>query len=347
MTTVTTMAMAISMGPVMATKERGADVTPLLVWLSPSFPVGSFAYSHGLEWAVEAGDVRDAASLEAWLDDLLHHGGPWSDAVLLAHSHRAVTAGDDAKLAEVAALAAALASSREHEDRHGARADPLYRLLAWLSPAYPIGAFSYSHGVETAVEEGFIKDRASLVSLARKCAARRYGPGRRRPVRRRLAGRRGRGLARLRCHRRARGRLARHLGDGAGIAPAGRLVPVDHPHRLAARRARRGALERLGGELALPVAVALAAAAHGIALEQALGGYLHAFTANLISAALRTVPLGQTDGQLALAALETAVNAAARAAMVVASLDEVGTATPLLDWCSLRHETQYTRLFRS
>ena len=42
--------------------------------------------------------------------------------------------------------------------------DPLYRLLAWLSPAYPIGAFSYSHGIETAVEEGFIKDRASLVA---------------------------------------------------------------------------------------------------------------------------------------------------------------------------------------
>ena len=43
--------------------------------------------------------------------------------------------------------------------------DPLYRLLAWLSPAYPIGAFSYSHGVETAVEEGFIKDRASLIEI--------------------------------------------------------------------------------------------------------------------------------------------------------------------------------------
>ena len=41
--------------------------------------------------------------------------------------------------------------------------DPLYRLLAWLSPAYPIGAFSYSHGVETAVEEGLIRDRTSLV----------------------------------------------------------------------------------------------------------------------------------------------------------------------------------------
>ena len=105
--------------------------------------------------------------------------------------------------------------------------------------------------------------------------------------------------------------------------------------------------ERLGGELALPVAVALAAAAHGIALDQALAGYLHAFSANLISAALRAVPLGQSDGQMALAALEGAVHDTTHAAIAVESLDEVGTATPLLDWCSLRHETQYTRLFRS
>jgi urease accessory protein len=105
--------------------------------------------------------------------------------------------------------------------------------------------------------------------------------------------------------------------------------------------------ERMGGELALPVAVALAAAAHGIALKSALGGYLHAFAANLISAAVRTVPLGQTDGQRALAALEPAVRRTAEAALAATSLEEIGTATPLLDWCSLRHETQYTRLFRS
>jgi urease accessory protein len=95
------------------------------------------------------------------------------------------------------------------------------------------------------------------------------------------------------------------------------------------------------------VAVALAAAAHGIALGAALGGYLHAFAANLISAAVRAVPLGQTDGQLALAALESVVRRTAAEAAAAASLDEIGTATPLLDWCSLRHETQYTRLFRS
>ena len=118
------------------------------------------------------------------------------------------------------------------------------------------------------------------------------------------------------------------------------IVAWPHPALTAAH-------ERLGGELALPMAVALAAAAHGIALEATLGGYLHAFTANLISAAVRTVPLGQSDGQLALAALEGAVRRTAEAALAVETLDEVGTATPLLDWCSLSHETQYTRLFRS
>ena len=227
-----------------------------------------------------------------------------------------------------------------------AMAEPLYRLLAWLSPAYPIGAFSYSHGVETAVEEGFIKDRASLVawleSVLRRgtgavdgalfAAAWRAATAEDWPAFDAIAERAAawRGTSEMALESRQQGGSFLSITRTAWPHPA-----LDAAH------------ERLGGELALPVAVALAAAAHGIALEQALAGYLHAFTANLISAALRTVPLGQTDGQLALAALERAVNAAAQAAMVVASLDEVGTGTPLLDWCSLRHETQYTRLFRS
>jgi urease accessory protein len=220
--------------------------------------------------------------------------------------------------------------------------DPLYRLLAWLSPAYPIGAFSYSHGVETAVEEGFVKDRATLVTWLRTVL--RDGTGK---------------------------------VDGALFASAWRAAVAEDwiafdaiAERAAAwRGTSEMALEsrqqggsflsitrtawphksfaRFESELALPVAVALAAAAHDIAVEQALSGYLHAFTANLISAAVRAVPLGQTDGQLALAALEADVHAAAVAASAVIDLDDVGTATPLLDWCSLRHETQYTRLFRS
>jgi urease accessory protein len=224
--------------------------------------------------------------------------------------------------------------------------DPLYRLLAWLSPAYPIGAFSYSHGVETAVEEGFIKDRATLVAWletvlgdgtgrvdgALFAAGWRAASADDWPAFDDIAERAAawRGTSEMALESRQQG--------GSFLSITRHAWP--HPALAAVH-------ERLGGELALPVAVALAAAAHGIALEAALGGYLHAFTANLISAAVRTVPLGQSDGQLALAALEGAVRRTAEAALAVSDLDEVGTATPLLDWCSLRHETQYTRLFRS
>ncbi len=225
-------------------------------------------------------------------------------------------------------------------------ADPLYRLLAWLSPAYPIGAFSYSHGVETAVEEGLIKDRASLVawldSVLRRgtgavdgalfaaswCAATEGDWPAFDAVAERATA--WRGTSEMALESRQQGGSFLSITRTAWPDAA-----LDEVH------------QRLEGELALPVAVALAASVHGIALEQALAGYLHAFTANLVSAALRAVPLGQTDGQIALAALEAAVHDATRAAIEVESLDEVGTATPLLDWCSLRHETQYTRLFRS
>ena len=227
-----------------------------------------------------------------------------------------------------------------------AGADPLYRLLAWLSPAYPVGAFSYSHGVETAVEEGFIKDRSSLivwlegvlergtgrVDGALFAAAWRAVDGADWPAFDAVAERAAawRGTSEMALESRQQG--------GSFLS----ITRTAWPHS-----ALETGHERTGGEIALPVAVALAAAAHGIALESALAGYLHGFAANLISAAVRTVPLGQTDGQRALAALEPAVRRTVEAALAAASLDEVGTATPLLDWCSLRHETQYTRLFRS
>jgi len=86
---------------------------PLFVWLSPAFPVGAFAYSHGLEWAVESGQVTDAASAQAWIDDLLREGSGRNDAILLAAAHRAVTAQDEKALTEVAELAVALQPSRE------------------------------------------------------------------------------------------------------------------------------------------------------------------------------------------------------------------------------------------
>ncbi len=95
-----------------------------------------------------------------------------------------------------------------------------------------------------------------------------------------------------------------------------------------------------------PVAVAVASAGHGLPLAPALGAYLHAFTANLISAGVRLIPLGQTHGQRLLAALEGLVTATAERALAV-PLDEVGSASFRADLFGMHHETQYTRLFRS
>ncbi|MDE3176880.1 MAG: urease accessory protein UreF, partial [Pseudomonadota bacterium] len=95
----------------MTTNTATSSGLPLFVWLSPAFPVGAYAYSHAIEWAVEAGDVRDAATLRLWLEDLADHGGPRLDVALFAAAHRA--ARDPAALTQVNQLAVALAGSAE------------------------------------------------------------------------------------------------------------------------------------------------------------------------------------------------------------------------------------------
>src|SRR3954471_20393983 len=148
-----------------------AFLLPLMAWLSPAFPVGGFAYSHGIEWAQEDGDVTDAASLEAWLADLLAPAAPLTDATLLAASHRAAQAQDERGLAEVAELALALATSAERRLETVTQGDafrlacaaawpcPAFSLLdcAWPeSVAYPVavGVAAAGHGivVEAALE---------------------------------------------------------------------------------------------------------------------------------------------------------------------------------------------------
>src|SRR6478752_5628135 len=90
-----------------------ATVQKMLAWLSPAFPVGSYAYSHGLEWAIADGSVCDAASLQAWIGDVLRYGAGRNDAVVFAHAWRAVAEGDAATLTVIADLAAAFQPSRE------------------------------------------------------------------------------------------------------------------------------------------------------------------------------------------------------------------------------------------
>ena len=220
----------------------------------------------------------------------------------------------------------------------------LYRLMAWLSPAYPIGAFSYSSGIEWAVEAGDIADAASLKAWLTTMIAD------------------GSGFcdAALFVHaHRAAAEDDAALATVAELAAAFTSSKERHLETTAQGRAfldtTRAAwpcaeLDRLlatwSGDIALPVAVSVACAGHGVPLGPALSAYLHALTANLISTGVRLIPLGQTDGQRVLAALEPVAAATGQRALAT-SLDEIGSAAFRSDIAAMRHETQYTRLFRS
>jgi urease accessory protein len=162
-----------------------ASHLPLLVWLSPSFPVGAFAYSHGLEWAHEAGDITDAASLLAWLGDLLAFGAARNDAVIFAETYRASEAGDRARLRAAAELALALSTSSERRLETATQGDAFLLAVekswpcaatsmlreAWAEPvAYPVAVATAAAGHDVPLDEalpafvlGFV---SNLVSAA-------------------------------------------------------------------------------------------------------------------------------------------------------------------------------------
>jgi urease accessory protein len=225
---------------------EAAALYRLMTWLSPAFPVGAFSYSSGIEWAVEAGDIVDAASLRDWLAAMLADGAGFCDGVFLAHTHRAVSLQDEAAVREIAELAAAFVPSRERQ-------------------------------LETSAQGRAFID------------------------------------------------IARGAWNCDGLNEA---------------------IAHCGGPIVYPVAVGLVSAAHAIPLSPTLHAFFHALTSNWISAGARLVPLGQTDSQRLLAALEPVVVATVRRARE-ASLDDLGSATFRADLASMRHETQYTRLFRS
>ncbi|WP_456305171.1 urease accessory protein UreF [Dankookia rubra] len=221
----------------------------------------------------------------------------------------------------------------------------LYRLLAWLSPAYPVGAYTYSHGLETAVEDGSVATRIALLDYI--ATVLRAGAGRIDGALLAAAWRAADAgddaaldeLALLAAAWRGTAETALE-SMAQGTAFAGVTQSAWPDARFAAYAARHPRA------LAHPVAFGAAAGFHGIPLRPALAGWLAAFAANLVSAGVRLVPLGQTDGQVATAALHPVVDAATEAALA-ADLDTLGTAAPMLDLLSMRHETQYTRLFRS
>ena len=220
-------------------RDSTPDTLPLLlIWLSPAFPTGGYAYSHALEWAVERGDVTTEASTAAWLADVLEHGAGRTDAILLRHAHRART---------VAALS----------------------------------------------------DIAELAAAAQPAAERRLET----------------------------------LAQGTAFALAAQVwgAPL---------------LAALPGQVAYPVAVGALAAAHGVAECDVALGVLHAFASNLVAAAVKLVPLGQTAGLRILAGLAPLLTTIAQDTRR-ATLDDLGSACFRSDIASMRHETQYTRLFRT
>lgn len=218
----------------------------LMTWLSPAYPIGAFSYSAGIEWAVEAGDIKSTEALRNWIEAMLTVGVGMSDGIFFSQTHRAIACGDDASLAEAAELAAAFAPTRER------------------------------HGETMALGRAFLE----VTAAAWPCDA------------------------------------------------LGRLRKTWH------------------GPFAYPIAVATACAGHSIPLAPALHGFLTMVVSNWVSAGMRLVPLGHTDGQRVLHALEPVIAASTRRALS-ARLEDLGTATFRADLASIRHETQHTRLFRS
>jgi urease accessory protein len=227
--------------PLQAT-ETGQGFLPLFAWLSPSYPVGCYAYSHTLEWAIEAGDVVGEETLIAWVRDQMTLGFGRNDAILLNHAYRTVEVGDGAALAIVNELALALSPSAELylETSQQGRSFLDATLAAWPAPGLPA----------------------------------------------------------------------------------------------------------LQGEVAFPVAIGMAAAAHGVPLPLTLSAYLFGLVQTLVSAAIRLAPIGQTAGIRVCAALARTVQEVAQEAIGL-SLEDIGGATFRADLGSFHHENQYTRLFRS
>jgi urease accessory protein len=221
----------------------------------------------------------------------------------------------------------------------------LYRLMTWLSPAFPVGAFSYSSGIEWAVEAGDIGDAAALRDWLSSVLADGSGFCD--------------GVFLAHAHR------AASLGDGAALREVAELAAAFVPSRerqletsaqgrafidIASAAWNCDGLERMighcDGAIVYPVAVGLVSAAHAIPLAPTMHAFFHALASNWISAGARLVPLGQTDSQRVLASLEPVVATTAKRALE-ASLDDLGSATFRADLAGMRHETQYTRLFRS
>jgi urease accessory protein len=206
----------------------------------------------------------------------------------------------------------------------------LLPLVQWLSPAFPTGAFAYSHGLEAVIDAGEVRNARQAQDWLSDIL--RFGAG-------------WQDAVLLAC-------ALRHDADHAALAEYARALAPSR-ERLAETLDQGTALARGVAALAVvvdaaPLPVVLGQAAQGLALraDQVIALYLHSFAANLVSVAVRFVPLGQSDGQRILAALHPLIlDLAARAA--TASLDDLTTATFRADLAAMSHETMDIRIYRT
>jgi urease accessory protein len=282
--------------------RAGAALYRLLAWLSPSFPVGAFSYSHGLEAAVTAGMVHDRATLQGWIAAIVAQGSGRIDAAILCDAYRAAESGDPAALAAVNQRGCAYRATAELALEASQQGDAFLNtcLAAWPD--------------------------AFLAAWARQTRSRNFPSPPFRGEREGPAPQVREGEAGI---------------DGRSAIP--HLTPA-----LSAPGGGEGVKQSAfaGEGVCHSAAFGAAAARAGIALDDALIGYLQAFAANLMSAGLRLGLIGQTDGQRILAALEPVIAAAATAA-TTRDPGDFGAATFAVDLASMAHETQYSRLFRS
>jgi urease accessory protein len=212
-------------------------------------------------------------------------------------------------------------------------APALLTLAQWLSPAFPVGAFSYSHGLEWAVEAGDVTDAGSFQAWLGDILV--FGTGRNDAILLVAAYRAGDRPALQQVDELARAlapsreRLAETALQGAAFArTVCDIWPLELP------------------DLTYPVALGAAARLAGLPLADTALFYLHGFAGNLTSAATRLVPLGQTEAQAALAAVAPVCKTLADQAQDQ-SVDDLGACTFMADIASMKHETQYSRLFQS
>lgn len=210
------------------------------------------------------------------------------------------------------------------------------RLQAWLSPAFPTGAFSYSHGLEQAIHDGLIKDGSELLDWLSNLLE--HGAGWNDAV--------------LLSHAWRNVDDEGAFSDVAELAEAMFISKERHLEAMAQGSAFLNAAkawgfeDRLPQSCALPVALGFVSALHKTDLQMTLVAYLHAYISNQIQAALRLMSLGQQGGVEIVAKIEPIILDIARKAET-ADFDDLGSSALIADIASMKHETLNSRIFRS